>query len=235
VLLKLQKKKHIIPCQVLEPGESKPATYQMNVRSNTTDILMVKDVLITREYSFNFRKDPQVIIDAGANIGATSVYFAEKFPQATIIAIEPDHENFQLLQKNITSYQNIYPIEGALWYVDSKLSLSNPLNAECAYRVGENESSSSNTAIDAYSIESICQQFNLDHIDLLKLDIEGAEKELFSNSPEKWLPRVNCIIIELHDRYKVGCSRAFYNAIQDFPEEAINGENICVAKTNWLN
>lgn len=234
VLLKLQRKKYIIPCCIPNPVQSKPDIYKIRVRSNTTDILMVNDVFINREYSFEFCKEPQVIIDAGANIGATSVYFAEKFPQATIIAIEPDKENFQLLQKNTEFYKNVYSVEGALWFTDSKLSISNPLNAECAYRVSEIESILSNSIVNAYSIDSVCKKFNLEKIDILKLDIEGAEKELFSNFPEKWLSKTNCIIVELHDRYKIGCSRAFYNAIRDFPEEQVNGENICVAKPNWL-
>jgi hypothetical protein len=65
------------------------------------------------------------------------------------------------------------------------------------------------------------------HIDILKLDIEGSEKEVFETGYEHWLPKINILIIELHDKMKKGCSRAVFNAISkyDFSFD-IKGENI---------
>lgn len=72
-------------------------------------------------------------------------------------------------------------------------------------------------------------------IDILKLDIKGAEAALFSASSNlAWLQSVNVIIIELRDRFERGPSRNFWAAVSDFPEEAVVGENICVARAGWL-
>jgi FkbM family methyltransferase len=58
---------------------------------------------------------PEFIIDAGANIGLASVYFASRFPNARILAIEPERKNFEILVKNVERYPNVQPILGALW------------------------------------------------------------------------------------------------------------------------
>jgi hypothetical protein len=53
------------------------------------------------------------------------------------------------------------------------------------------------------------------HIDILKVDIEGSEKEVFENS-STWIDRIRVIVIELHDRYKKGCSQAVWRAATEF-------------------
>ena len=71
------------------------------------------------------------------------------------------------------------------------------------------------------------QQFNMPHIDVLKLDIEGSEKEVFEENFEKWLPLTKVLIIELHDEMKKGCSRAVFNAMNKFDFSFdTKGENI---------
>jgi hypothetical protein len=70
---------------------------------------------------------------------------------------------------------------------------------------------------------------DLSWVDLLKVDIEGAEKEVFS-SPDEWIGSVSAIAIELHDRLKMGCSRSFYAAVTAFPIEQRRGENVFVAR-----
>lgn len=67
---------------------------------------------------------------------------------------------------------------------------------------------------------------------ILKMDIEGAEKEVFSNHPV-WMSKIGMIVIELHDKIKVGCNRAFYLATDDFVKsEFRNGENVFLITNN---
>jgi len=71
------------------------------------------------------------------------------------------------------------------------------------------------------------KQFNVDHIDILKIDIESSEKELFEENFEKWLPKVKVVIIELHDRMKEGCTRSFFKAMVNYKFTMTHkGENI---------
>jgi hypothetical protein len=79
------------------------------------------------------------------------------------------------------------------------------------------------------SVADLMRSFDLDHIDVLKLDIEGSEKEVFEDSAE-WIDRVSAIAIELHDRFKSGCSRAFYAATTGFAHEVTRDEDTFVRR-----
>jgi len=69
--------------------------------------------------------------------------------------------------------------------------------------------------VPAITMTEIIDKYNIQRIDILKIDIEGAEKELFSYNYESWLPKVRCIVIELHDLYRPGCATAFFKAISN--------------------
>jgi hypothetical protein len=73
----------------------------------------------------------------------------------------------------------------------------------------------------------------LESIDILKIDIEGAEKEVFADSTA-WLGRVRAIIIELHDRLKPGCSRSFYNGSNGFDHEQYRGESVFLWRGDFI-
>ena len=66
-------------------------------------------------------------------------------------------------------------------------------------------------AVDALTVSSLCERFQIKSIDLLKVDIEGAEIELFSH--DAWVDRVSCIMIELHDRFRPGCTEVVHRSL----------------------
>lgn len=70
------------------------------------------------------------------------------------------------------------------------------------------------------------------YIDILKIDIEGSEKELFEN-PTPWVDKVGMIVIELHDHFKAGCSSSVYSSTKDFQVASCKGETtILLRKTD---
>jgi hypothetical protein len=71
-------------------------------------------------------------------------------------------------------------------------------------------------SFEAVTIGELLKNSGYEKIDILKLDIEGAEKEIFSDGYEDWLGKVNIIIIELHDWYRPGCSEAVYSALNKY-------------------
>ena len=83
--------------------------------------------------------------------------------------------------------------------------------------------------VPAITMDEVLREYQLDRIDLLKVDIEGSEKELFA-AADSWIGRVDAICLELHDRFKPGCSRAFYQAVADFPTEFRVGEDVLVLR-----
>ena len=222
---------------------------ELQVRSWGTDVLMVADVLFRGDYAFPFplledhrpgERSP-LIVDASANVGSATRYFLRRFPAATVVAIEPDPGNFALLEANCSAHTRAVLINRALWPESTRLALDHSLAAECAVRTHLPSSPSSPTRSSTCSPESspascdtlTMQELIASHgpVDLLKLDIEGAEAQLFAPGRDlSWLEQVASIVIELHDRYEPGCSRHFWAAVGDFPVEACRGENLYVSR-----
>ncbi len=70
------------------------------VRPKTSDFSTFRQIFMDHEYDFKLLDVPNIIVDAGANIGLASLFFAQRFPSAKIFALEPDHSNFEMLMKN---------------------------------------------------------------------------------------------------------------------------------------
>ena len=81
-------------------------------------------------------------------------------------------------------------------------------------------------SISAISIAEIMAEKNWKTVDVLKLDIEGSEKNVFEKNYESWLPLVKVLIVELHDRMAPGCSEAVFSALAHYNfSKEIKGEN----------
>jgi FkbM family methyltransferase len=197
-------------------------------RRGNSDITCLEKVFRTQDYKTPFPTEAKVIVDAGANIGMATLYYSQVYPKAKIIAIEPESSNYKMLVKNCGNLPNVTLIEGALWSEERHLVIQNPNADEWAYSVAEIQSPSRSglPEVRAVTVPGLMKSLGVDHIDILKLDIEGAEYELFNNGAQNWLGAVRQIVIELHDRIRPGCARSFYAAIglRPFIQE-IGGEN----------
>ena len=184
---------------------------------------MFEQIFVDNQYNIEINFEPKAIIDLGANVGFASVYFANKFPDAKILAIEPDDSNYQAAIKNLNAYKNVSLIKGAVWNKSENINLIDSGHGEAAYMVkpGEGEN-----MIRAYTIPEIFKILNVGEVDILKIDIEGSEKEIFEDG-DAWINKAKIIIVETHDRYKPGTSKAVFNAIgkYDFSLE-LSGENL---------
>ena len=193
-------------------GHKSPFT----LRTSTADVAVFRQVFVDREYDHAMLAGihPKQIIDAGAHIGSVSILFAVRFPDARIIAIEPDPKNFELLKLNTKCYENIIPINAALWCEDTQVGLSNPDGTSWAFRVDEGNKTGN---VKAVTLSTLLNEFGILKVDILKMDVEGAEKEIFENTASDWLPRVRILCIELHDRIRPGAARAVYSKAVAFP------------------
>lgn len=155
--------------------------------------------------------NPRLIVDAGANVGFASAMFANRFPQAQIVAIEPDAKNCELFRRNCDGYANVKLLHAAVWYRPGRMKIENPDDASFLFRVTEDESDTG--GIPALTFSQIIADAGAEVIDVLKLDVEGSEKVLFEHGSE-WLRKVRLMIMELHDGYTPGCSEALFKAIE---------------------
>lgn len=208
------------------------------LRIPSTDVPMYQQVFIDQEYDFLVETQPKVIIDAGANIGLASIYFTNKYPGAKILAIEPERSNFELLKENTAPYPNIIPIQAALWHKNEEINLIDTGLGKVGFMTEMKNSSNSrpnNTchAVEAITIDKLMKDYNLKKIDILKMDIEGAEREVFSDT-SSWIEKVDALIVELHERMKAGCNSSFYRGSKGFDHEWKQGENIYMSRGNRL-
>jgi FkbM family methyltransferase len=173
-------------------------------------------VIMNREYDIQLPFTPQYIIDAGANIGLVSVFFANRYPEAKIIAIEPEESNFEVLLENIKPYPQITGLNMALWHHPSWVRIRDGAPGTMSFTVEECGKDTPG-AIPATSLKEVMSQHGFDRIDLLKMDIEGSEKNILLHDYDDWLSRTNAFIIELHDDLQAGCSSAWLNAVINYP------------------
>jgi len=177
------------------------------IRMRTTDVSVYHEILNCGQYAIDLPFSPKIIVDAGANIGMASLYFATKYPQARIIAIEPETSNFAMLAQNVRAYPNILPIHAALWKSDGEIGVSTPGSFENPLsKVGFVVREDQGVPVRAITVRTLMREMGIQWIDILKVDIEGAEKEVFEACD--WMDTINCLMIELHDRFRPGSSAA---------------------------
>jgi len=206
--------------------------YPVHLRLRTSDVSLFAEVLLKAEYDWGLPVHPRVIVDAGANIGLASVFFANKYPEARIISIEPEGSNFKVLQKNMAPYPNVACVQAALWNTDRSVTIADPGLGQWGFLTMEHSKPGKNARqreVEGTTVSTLMTRFGINYIDFFKVDIEGAEKEVFAN-PSMWIDRVGVIAIELHERLKIGCSRSVYLATKDFEWEFRRGETIFMGK-----
>ena len=201
--------------------------YPVWLRPNTSDVTTFKHIFVHGDYKFDINPEPQTIIDAGANIGLASVYFTNKYPQARIIAIELAPSNFEQLLKNTGNYANIKAVNAGLWHRNETLKFKEEGVSPWGYKV-ENEIEEECISVPGITMDEIIEKHNINLIDILKVDIEGAEVELFSQNFENWLPNVRCLVIETHDRSREESTKTVVNALSryNFSSRGQVGENL---------
>ncbi|GAA4449333.1 hypothetical protein GCM10023189_08670 [Nibrella saemangeumensis] len=212
------------------------------LRPDTSDVPTFEQIFLFDEYNLDFRFTPTFIIDGGANIGLATIYFKNRFPDATVVSIEPDSDNFRLLTANTSRYQNVFVKHAGLWPRQVFTRAVDKYNRGKWGIVIEELTDTDNRqradVTETVTIDSIVTEFQLNTIDLLKLDIETAEKQLFSENYMNWLPRTKMIVIELHDFMLPGCGQTFFNAIHEaFKTYTFlqKGENTIILNDELLN
>ena len=207
--------------------------YHTRLQLLTTDVPTFFQVFLVREYdSPDLPTSANCVLDLGANIGLASVFFGLKYPNAQIVAVEPDPENFDALEYNTRSLgSRVSCKHAAAWSEDGTLGLvctdaqGKPLGSWGVQTEEPKEGSVQH--VKCYSIPSLMSEFGGREVDILKIDVEGAELELFSENVSAWLPYVKLITIETHERFRPGSEIAVRKAVAGAFEELPRvGENL---------
>jgi FkbM family methyltransferase len=189
--------------------------------------------VVIDSYIANFKKEPQTIIDAGANIGLASLYFHTMLNEANIIAIEPDHKNHEILKYNLDRNSvNASILNAGLWSKNTYLKLINNFRdkKEWSVRVEETDSQ----GLLAVTVNNLIKQHNWEFIDILKIDIEGAEKEVFTAeiADVSFLSKTKCIAIEIHDEFN--CREAINTILKQYHFDCFNAGELTIGVNTKL-
>lgn len=175
------------------------------VRLRTSDAEVYEDIFLVKAYDYPTSVPPRTIVDVGANCGMTSVYYANRYPRATVVSVEPENSNYAALVRNTRAYPNVIPIHAALWNEDGEVELFPGWPrfrkwGKWGFRVRQG------SGCRALTLPTLMREVGFKNVDILKIDVEGAEREIFSNCD--WMGKVKLLAIELHDRNWPGCTQA---------------------------
>jgi FkbM family methyltransferase len=206
------------------------------IRPNTPD-LRVAETCFDGEFAAAIRAATPLyhhfIIDAGGYIGTAAIVLAEAFPNARIISLEPSLENYAILYENVGKYRNVTPLAMAVSSREQSVQLRNRGTGEWGFSIVPSPADCLDAAvigdgIEATTIPKLVEMFNATGIDILKLDVEGAEYDLLKDSFE-WINDPRVIITELHEHIVPGVTEVYRKAAkQRIPVERDGEKEISV-------
>ena len=166
--------------------------------SNEELIHCLKEIFFDEIYKFETPNQTPIIIDCGAHIGMSILSFKQQYPNSTIIAFEPDTNNYKLLQKNIKEwgFSNIQALQNPIWNSNTEITF------ESSGAMGGKISSKSESIQNSLKLIAVRLSDFLDkEIDFLKIDIEGVEYEVIKDCKSK-LHFVKNLFIEFHSKFE---------------------------------
>jgi FkbM family methyltransferase len=175
--------------------------WQLPVRMSSEDFAALREIFLYRYYDYDLGT-PRTVLDLGGYCGLTAIAFAARFPEARIAVVEPHPGNFAALRSNVE--RNKLPVtlfNAAATVSDAPVSLflgggmTHGLT-QTGYSTGES------IEVQGISVPSMLRQLSWETVDLLKIDIEGAEEQIFQ-ARQPWLGQVKSIIGEYHRSYQL--------------------------------
>ena len=198
-------------------GEGARRTYDWHgipvaYRSGTSDAGLVYNILLKRGRKAEYApppeaklraKDLRTVLDIGANIGISALYFAATFPNAVVHAFEPDPANCAVLADNARAQLRIRVHPFALGAEDGELQLfdsDDPSNLGGCSAHGLGVNTASSKRVPVRHAGHALAELGVERVDVIKIDTEGAEWEILTALDPRLLSGVRLIMGELHGR-----------------------------------
>lgn len=176
-------------------------------RSGTADPFVIYQVLLKggkkAEYYVPSALKPKVILDIGSNIGASVIYFHEKFPDARIFGFEPHPDTFRILQQNVAQLRGVTVFNYGLGASNQRIGVQaddvnfGAFNTRGVFK--DRGFPAAPVECEVRRLDDVLREIGIVQIDLIKIDCEGAEADVFSTLPDEILNRCHWIVGEFHD------------------------------------
>jgi FkbM family methyltransferase len=200
----LEFRRLIAPSAFIPVRIERPVPTRLRLRPTVSDLTTLQEVMKHEVYGAlpELLPSPQWIIDLGAHIGLSSLYFLGRYPTVKVLAVEPHPGNFALLQNNLRPWidsARCRAVCAAAWSRDCALRptvcLNEPNQASFSVQLASAEESGS---IRGLSMATLIGMTGAAEVQLVKMDIEGSEAALLTRDAS-WLRAVQCLAIEFHD------------------------------------
>lgn len=167
------------------------------IRPGTADVRTIIDNVVRQEYGQldPITPEPRWMIDAGAYIGDTTAYFLSRFPSLRVIALEPTPESCALAKHNLRDYGDRAEILNK--GLHSKAGVYQFAGGGTGAAMTEHGGTCDVSDIECVTVAELLDAYGIEQLDILKLDIEGAEEAVFEGDAT-WLARVRLILMEVH-------------------------------------
>jgi FkbM family methyltransferase len=191
---------------------------------SSSDTMVLYEILVTREYDLVFgMESAKTIIDGGANIGLAAIYFLNTCPKSRVVLVEPFEETLNICRKNLEPYgDRAICLQGAIWPYPGKVDLEATGEDHWTNKVKMSADGGKSGATDAIVMPTLIEMCG-GSVDLLKLDVEGSEREIFAHNTASWLPAIRNVVIELHGQ---DCSESFFGALSPYNYEVTNQDMV---------
>lgn len=176
-------------------------------RPGTTDPFVLYQVMLRTgkkaEYYLPPPFNPKTILDVGSNIGASILYFHRQFPDASIFGFEPHPETFRILENNVADIPNVvvfnYGLGATNQRVAARAEKANFGGFSTGVRPVNGSQAVDNVECDIRRLDDVLREIGIAKVDLIKIDCEGAEADVFSALPDEILNDCQWIVGEFHD------------------------------------
>ncbi|MEA2427053.1 MAG: hypothetical protein QOF37_681 [Thermoleophilaceae bacterium] len=179
------------------------------VRSQSADLWALSDLLppyhlppadVVRE------EDTREIWDLGTNIGLSMAQLALRYPRASVVGVEMDAENLSLCRHNVAAYgDRCAVLHAGVWHSDGEVTYSSQDDDTLAFKIELDANGSGDAGrqrVRALSLNTLLAERGVERVDFAKIDIEGAEREIFQSNTE-WAAAVRALKVEVHEPYTV--------------------------------
>jgi len=146
---------------------------------------------------------PKIILDIGSNIGASIIYFHRQFPDAKIFGFEPHPDTFRILEKNVGGLPSVTVFNYGLGAIDQRIAAKADQVNFGAFNTRGHYKDRGHPAVavdcEIRRLDEVLREIGIAQVDLIKIDCEGAEADVFSRLPDEILNRCHWIVGEFHD------------------------------------
>lgn len=174
-------------------GEVVVQGYSVRFTDNVALFGMLDEIFVRENYKFHCENDSLTIIDCGANIGLSILYFKWLYPQAVIHAFEPDPAAYEKLVLNMEAngFKDVLTYNAAVWIEEGELLFET--DGSWGGHIGD-AVSSVGVKVMARKLDGLLDK----HVDFLKIDIEGAESDVILHAKELIAQNVDRLFFEWH-------------------------------------